>query len=138
MFEDCLLFNVRSLERRLSKVAIESFKKINMHPTHGYILNYVAKNDNTKVIEIARNIDLEQSTVTRMIQTLITDGYLKKGNECSKVQIYLTPKGEQIIPEIEKCWAQFNDSYEKVLTTTEINNLKNSIISFKEKFIVHN
>ncbi len=108
MFNNCILFNVKMLERRLSQLAEEEFAKIGIHHSYGYILTVIASKDYIKTKEIASTLNLKSSTVTRMVTKLERDGLVIKGSEHSPVDITLSPKGKEMLPKITAVWDSFH------------------------------
>ncbi len=133
MFENCLLFNVRNMEQKLTKMADESFSHINLHPTYGYIITLIGTYEFTKVKIIAEELNLDSSTITRMINKLINMGYVKKGSDKSKVDLSLTIEGQELLKEVVKCWDDFHAKYKEVLSQAELTRLETEITNFNEK-----
>ncbi len=133
MFDNCLFLNVRKLERKLSLILDEEFNKIDLHPTYAYILTLVSQQEYTKVKHISCTLGLESSTVTRMVSKLQCDGFVKKGSAFSPCDISLTQKGKEIIPDLEKCFENFNSYVNSSLGEESRNCLNNDIINFISK-----
>ncbi len=108
MFKDCILFNSKKLERLLTGIAEEEFANIGLHHSYGYILAVVSGYDYVKIKNISCELGLDSSTVTRMISKLEKEGFVQKGSEKSSVDISLTTKGENLMPEIRKAWNQYH------------------------------
>ncbi len=132
MFDKCLLFNIREVDQKLTKMAEESFRVIDMHPTYGYIIALIGNYNVIKVKIIAERLNLSSSTITRMIDKLVTWGYVQKGSDNSKVAISLTEQGEVILIEVKKCWDEFHAKYQENLDQENINNLQKELKLFNE------
>ncbi len=128
MFTNCMLFNAKQLERQLSVIAEEEFKAIGMHHSYGYMLTAIASKEYIKTKEIATILGLKSSTVTRMVAKLENDGLVKKGSENSKVDISLTTKGKQLLPEIKTVWDNFHIRVEKLISANEQANINQTLI----------
>ncbi len=133
MLSDCLLFNIKKLEGRLSKLAEEQFTKLNLHHTYVYILTIINNYGVTKTKYIAYELGLNSSTVTRMVNKLEQDGYVLRGSKNSKVDILLTEKGKNIMPKIDECWHDFHKRYEEILSYNDVKNLNYLVIKTESK-----
>ncbi len=133
MFGNCLLFNVRNMEQKLTKMADQSFSRINLHPTYGYIITLIGNYEYTKVKVIAEELNLDSSTITRMINKLIKLGYVQKGSDKSKVDLSLTIEGQELLKEVVKCWDDFHSKYKEALSEGELTRLESEIANFNEK-----
>ncbi len=127
MFSKCILFNAKRLEKNLSKVAEEEFAAINLHHTYAYILTVISHYEIVKTKDIANTLSLDSSTVTRMVNKLIKDGYVIKGSTSSPVDISLTAKGQKLMPEISGAWERYHERCSKVLGTEQLANLFNMV-----------
>lgn len=126
-FENCLLLNVKNLNRKINNIAEKEFKKINLHPTYAYIIFSVAKSKEIKTKDIASTLGLDSSTVTRMVDKLIENKYLIKGNENSKLNIILDKKGKDSLIDIQKCWENINQTFEEKLNEKNLKKLEKNL-----------
>ncbi|MHB8622451.1 MAG: MarR family winged helix-turn-helix transcriptional regulator [Sulfuricaulis sp.] len=78
MFERCLYFNVNALARRINQIWEEAFADLRLSPAHAYLLRLVLSHPGISQKDIASELRLEKSTVTRFIDTLEARGYLKR------------------------------------------------------------
>lgn len=113
--EDCLLFKTRVFEQKLNKLAEIYFKDFDLHMTYAYILKvvYFKKEINPK--ELADILYISPSTISRMIVKLIDKGLLIQGNSNSKKVLYLSKKGEEMIPNLLNAWEDYHKAIEKEL-----------------------
>lgn len=76
MFERCLYFNSNALTRRINKIWDNAFEEFGLSPAHAYLLRLVLNKPGFSQKEIAKELSLEKSTVTRFIDVLEKKGYL--------------------------------------------------------------
>lgn len=126
-FENCLLYNTRKLDQELTKLAINEFKHLNLHPTYAYILTYIHKNEYVLTKQIVNTLNLSSSTITRMIDKLIDQGYVIRGSDKSTCVIYLTSHGINLIPEINIAWENFHRKYSTNFEQDQIIKLNDNI-----------
>lgn len=65
-FNKCLYFSDNALARKVEKLATESWKKINLSPSHAYLLMMVLDEPGA----IAKEMQLTPSTIIRLIEKL--------------------------------------------------------------------
>ncbi len=78
MFERCLYFNVNALARKVNQIWEEAFADLGLSPAHAYLLRLILSSPGMVQKEIAKELRLEKSTVTRFIDALEEGGYLKR------------------------------------------------------------
>lgn len=108
MFSNCILYNIKKFERELNRIVEEEFKTLDLHHTYAYILTYMSAHDYVKTKDIARTLNLSSSTVTRMITKLEDEKLIIKGSDHSPVDISLSKKGNDLIPEISEAWKRYH------------------------------
>lgn len=78
MFERCLYFNSQNLARTVSRIWTEEFRQYDLSPAHAYLLRLVLAEPGLLQREIADELGLSRSTVTRFIDSLEERGYLTR------------------------------------------------------------
>lgn len=78
MFERCLYFNLNALVRKVDKVWEQAFRDLGLSPAHAYLLRLVLAQPSITQKQIADELRLEKSTVTRFIDSLQEKGYLRR------------------------------------------------------------
>lgn len=78
MFERCLYFNINALTRKINKIWDQAFSELGFSPAHAYLLRLVLDNPAISQKQIAEELKLEKSTITRFIDNLQKRGYLKR------------------------------------------------------------
>jgi DNA-binding MarR family transcriptional regulator len=107
MFERCLYFNTNTLVRQVNKIWDEAFQEFGLSPAHAYLLRLVLSDSEMTQTQIASELNLEKSTVTRFIDSLEKRGYLtrnKIGREhviaptaaAKKIKAKLNKKGDAL------------------------------------------
>lgn len=86
MFERCLYFNVNALTRKVNRIWDRAFEDLGLSPAHAYLLRLVLSQPGISQKDIAGELRLEKSTVTRFIDALEDKGYLKR-NKVNREQI---------------------------------------------------
>lgn len=78
MFERCLYFNTQNLARTINRIWVDEFKKYDLSPAHAYLLRLVLAEPGLLQRDIAAQLGLSKSTVTRFIDSLETRGFLSR------------------------------------------------------------
>ncbi len=113
MFERCLYFNINALTRKVNKIWDQAFAELGFSPAHAYLLRLVLEMPSISQKEIAEELKLEKSTVTRFIDNLQERGYLKrikKGREqiiqptvaAKKLEDQLNEQGDLLYKKVIK------------------------------------
>jgi len=116
MFERCLYFNTQNLARTVNRIWTEAFKPYDLSPAHAYLLRLVLAEPGLLQRDIALQLGLSKSTVTRFIDSLESRGFLtrkvsnKDGRESA---IYPARKAMAIQKQLEATGAKL---YQRMLS----------------------
>jgi hypothetical protein len=72
-FAQCLYFTTNALARKVEKLAIESWKETGLSPSHAYVLFAVLEVPGIQPSAVAEQLQLQASTITRLVQKLGAD-----------------------------------------------------------------
>jgi len=78
MFEDCIYFNLASLSRRVTEAWRFEFAKLGLSPSHAYLLYAMVKQPGLSQKEYGEILDLDGSTVNRLVDHLSSRGLVSK------------------------------------------------------------
>ncbi len=78
MFERCLYFNLNALVRKVDKIWDQAFQEMGLSPAHAYLLRLVLTQPAITQKQIADELRLEKSTVTRFIDALEEKSLLRR------------------------------------------------------------
>lgn len=104
MFDRCIYFNVNVLARTINTIWDDAFKKAGLSPAHAYILRFVNAHPGTNQRDIAEELFIDKSTVTRFIDPLCQKGYIERiqhADDRRVFEIYPTKAGEKLALELE-------------------------------------
>ena len=106
MFDRCLYFNVNALARVVNKKWAKAFKQYDLSPSHGYLLRVVLSNPGISQKELAEEMRLEKSTITRFVDVLQKKGFVvrKSGStdDARELSIHATQQAKDIYKELEE------------------------------------
>ena len=104
MFEECLYFNSNSLARTVGRIWIAAYRQYNLSPPQAFLLRAVLANPGLFPRELAGELNLSRSTITRFLDSLEKRDFLtrkptkKDGRE---LQVYPTKAAKEIHQELD-------------------------------------
>ena len=116
---NCLYFTANALARKVEKLATESWKKIDLAPSHGYLLILVLEEPGIQAGQIADQMQLTPSTITRLIERLEEKKLVIRATEGKLTNVFPTHKGRDMKPLLKQCIDDFYDKCSKVLGKEE-------------------
>tara|TARA_R110000850_G_scaffold108830_7_gene221367 strand:- start:34 stop:447 length:414 start_codon:yes stop_codon:yes gene_type:complete len=105
MFERCLYFNSNTLARKLNARWEEAFAPFDLPPSHAYLLRLVLECPGLNQQQLAKELQLNKSTVTRFVVAMEKKKLLiKKGTSEDQREnsIWPTKKARSIHVKLER------------------------------------
>ncbi|MCW8955297.1 MAG: MarR family transcriptional regulator [Gammaproteobacteria bacterium] len=78
MFERCLYFNLNTLTRKVNRIWDKAFAEFDLSPAHGYLLRLVLAEPGLNQKQLAEQLNLNKSTITRFIDALEQKNLVKR------------------------------------------------------------
>jgi MarR family transcriptional regulator, organic hydroperoxide resistance regulator len=103
----CLYFTSNALARKIDKLAQESWSKVGLSPSHAYLLMLVLERPGIQPGDIAEHLQLQPSTITRLIEKLEEKKLLVRTAEGKITNVYPTPKAKELVPKLNECMNEF-------------------------------
>lgn len=119
---NCLYFTANALARKVEKLATESWKKIDLSPSHAYLLILVLEEPGMQAGQIAEQLQLTPSTITRLIEKMEERKLVIRATEGKLTNVYPTQKGKDMKPLLKQCIDAFYERYVKILGKDESKN----------------
>ena len=113
----CLYFTANSLARAITRLADHEFRITGISPSHAFLLLLVNADPGIHPSELAAELHLAPSTVTRFIDKLVAKGYLERRADGKTVGIYPTEKGRDMQETIQEAWHGLFEHYSSILGT---------------------
>lgn len=111
----CMYFSSNALARKIEKLAQQSWKEVNLSPSHAYLLMLAIEQPGIQPSELVNQLLLTPSTITRLIEKLEEKKLVTRTAEGKTTSVYPTAKGKHLQPQLNKCLANFYTSYSTVL-----------------------
>jgi DNA-binding MarR family transcriptional regulator len=115
----CLYFTANALARKVEKIAIESWKKVDLSPSHAYLLMLTLEVPGIQAGQLAEQLQLTPSTITRLLQKLEERKLVIRASEGKQTNVYPTQKGRELKPLLKQCIDDANERFAKVLGKEE-------------------
>jgi MarR family transcriptional regulator, organic hydroperoxide resistance regulator len=115
----CMYFSSRALARRIEKLAIEAWKKVDLSPSHGYLLLLVIEEAGIGPSALADQLLLTPSTITRLIEKLEEKKLVVRASEGKTTQVYPTQKAKELYTRLKECLKDFYEKYSGILGKEE-------------------
>ncbi len=94
MFERCLYFNTNTMVRQLNRVWDSAYQVAGLSAPHAYMLRLVCHQPEISQKQVANELNLEKSTVTRFVAVLVEKRLLKRRNGFDGREILLQPTAQ--------------------------------------------
>ncbi len=115
----CIYFSANALARKIEKLAIESWKKANLSPSHAYLLMLVIEDAGIQPGALASQMQLTPSTITRLIEKMEKKKLVVRIMEGKVTNVYPTPKAKVMLPILKECVNHFFEAYSKIVGKDE-------------------
>ncbi len=111
----CLTYSVNALARVMSKMADEEFASVGLTSSYAFLVMTVNKKPGVNPKEIAEELQLTPSTVTRLIEKMEVRGLIER-QQCGRTtEVYPTPAGMKLNTEIKAAWARLAERSNDIL-----------------------
>lgn len=118
MFEKCIYFNTNALARRINKIWDDAFKPLGLSPAHAYVLRIALDQPGVSMKQMAAELELAPSTVTRFVNSLISNGFLERvsdDNDKRGMHIFPTQKSKKIHKKLEATGQQLYTDMNEII-----------------------
>jgi DNA-binding MarR family transcriptional regulator len=115
IFHRCLYFTANTLGRVIARMAEEEFVVTGISPSYAYLMMLVYENPGIIQKDMADQMHLAPSTVTRFVSQLVHKGHLEKRGEGRTSRIYPTESGLALKPAIDAAWHALYERYNALL-----------------------
>lgn len=118
-YHKCLYFTSNALARKVEKLAIESWKNVDLSPSHAYVLMAVLEEPGIQPGTLSDEMQLSPSTITRLIEKLEEKKLVIRTTEGKTTNVYPTPKAKELQPKLKSCVDDFYHRYAAILGQKE-------------------
>lgn len=118
-YRHCMYFVANALGRRIEKLAMETWKQVDLSPSHAYLLMLVIEEPGIQPTALSEQLLLTPSTITRLIEKLEDKGLASRTTEGKQTRVYPTEKAKELYPRLQGCLGHFIDNYSNILGKEE-------------------
>ncbi|MFM9911637.1 MAG: MarR family winged helix-turn-helix transcriptional regulator [Chitinophagaceae bacterium] len=115
----CLYFTAGSLARKVDTLAQESWSKVDLAPSYAYLLMLTIEEPGIQPGMLANQLQLKPSTISRLIEKLEEKKLVIRISEGKTTNVYPTPKGKNMLPQLKECMHEFYKRYSSILGKEE-------------------
>jgi len=123
MFEQCLYFNTNALARTVTRIWTEAYRPFELSPPQAFLLRTVLAKPGLLPRELAQELSVSRSTVTRFLDSLEKRDFVKRtptGKDGREVQIYPTSSAQVIHQELDQIGAKLTKQMGKILGQEDV------------------
>ncbi len=105
MFERCLYFNINALARTVNQRWEQAYQAVGLSPAHAYLLRLVLSTPGITQKQLAAELRLAPSTITRFIDALAKRGLLQRqssGGDAREWAIQPSDAARSLHSELER------------------------------------
>jgi DNA-binding MarR family transcriptional regulator len=135
MFEECLYFNSNALARKVTHIWTEAYKAFDLSPPHAFMLRVVLAKPGLMPRELADELSLSRSTVTRFLDSLEKRGFLKRkmtAQDGREVQIYPTGSALAIHKELDQTGKKLSKLMRELMGQKELSETITNLRKFQK------
>lgn len=107
------------MSRKIEKLASQVWRKVDLSPSHAYLLMMVIEQPGLQPTAIVEELLLTPSTITRLIEKLEEKKLVVRTTDGKNTNVYPTPKAKELYPNLQECVDEFYKSYSSVLGKEE-------------------
>jgi DNA-binding MarR family transcriptional regulator len=135
MFEECLYFNSNALARTVTRIWTEAYKPFGLSPPHAFMLRVILAKPGLMPRQLARELSLSRSTVTRFLDSLEQRGYLLRkftASDGREVQIYPSKKALAIHEKLDETGKNLTNHMAEMISRQELKQTVAKLRKFKK------
>lgn len=135
MFEECLYFNSNALARTVTRIWTDAYKPFELSPPHAFMLRVVLAKPGLMPRELAAELSLSRSTVSRFLDSLEKRGFLVRKmttQDGRELQIYPTELSLKIHVSLDRTGKELSKRMAGLIGKTEISSTIDNIRKFQK------
>jgi len=129
----CIYFASNALARKTEKLALATWKKAGLSPSHAYLLMIVLDEPGVQPGALSAELHLSPSTITRLIEKLETKKLVVRTTEGKLTSVYPTVKSREMKPLLQECVDNFYKSCITLIGKEECGRFVNAVNKIADK-----
>lgn len=135
-YAQCLYFTSAALARKVERLATRSWKKVNLSPSHAYLLMAILEEPGIQPMVLSGQLHLQPSTITRLMDKLEEKKLIVRTAEGKITNVYPTPKAKELYPKMKECLQEFYRQYAAILGKDESSRLVEDMAEIADRLEV--
>lgn len=123
----CLYYSAHALSRNITRMAERAFEPLGLAPSYAFILMTLNKKPGINAGELAAIMQLQPSTVTRLIERLEEQKYIHRVQDGKFVDIFPLRKAMDIQDQLITAWHSLYQDYTELLGEEQAEKLTEDI-----------
>jgi len=115
----CMYFSAQALARKIEKIANDTWQKVDLSPSHAYLLMMVLDEPGIQPTALVQELLLTPSTITRLIEKLENKKLVQRITEGKTTNVYPTAKAKAMQTQLKNCVDEFSAHYATILGKDE-------------------
>lgn len=131
---ECLAFRARMLSRVITAIYDDAFSELGLKVSQFSVLTAVANREETRPAELAKVLEMDESTVSRNVERMCAKGWLRlvAGEDDRRShQITITEKGMALIRKGYPAWQRAQNKVISQLGSDGVSALKSVVRKFR-------
>ncbi len=123
MFEECLYFNSNALARTVSRIWADAYSQFDLSPPHAFLLRVVLAKPGLLPRELAEELNLSRSTITRFLDSLEQrDLLIRKptAEDGRELQVYPTSTAKAMHKKLDSTGENLTKLMGKIMGKEEV------------------
>ncbi|QIX62700.1 MarR family transcriptional regulator [Hymenobacter lutimineralis] len=112
---NCLFFSANALGRLLTGLADQAFSTTGLAPSLAFVVMNVNRQPGIQPSQLSDIMKLTPSTVSRLVEKLEYQGYLRREATGRTTQVQPTDKGQAIQPQLQAAWRNLYTRYSDLI-----------------------
>lgn len=136
MFDRCLYFNTNLLARKVDKLWAQAYGELGLAPAHAYLLRLLLEKPGLVQRDIAQELSLEKSTITRFIDKMVEEDYLYRTTSQGSLReqaVYPTEKAIALKDKLNETGNQLYKKMQQLLNEDELKSMVGKIRTAGQK-----
>jgi len=115
LLECCLYFTANNFARTITRMAEEAFAPLGLSPSQAFLVILAIESPGMSASDMATQLHLAPSTVTRLVDGLIRKGFVERKIEGKASLIHPTPESKELAVQIAAAWKSLYHNYSGIL-----------------------
>lgn len=111
----CLFFAANALGRLLTTMAEEEFRTTGLAPSLAFVVMNVNRQPGIQPSQLSELMKLTPSTVSRLVEKLEYQGYMRREVTGRTTQVQPTEKGAALQPQLQAAWRNLYARYSQLI-----------------------